>query len=51
MEFERREHSLDIPNFKIVKKLRGEEHTTTHIIKSNLDVFQIFNQDLIERKK
>jgi hypothetical protein len=28
MEFERREHSLNIPNFKIVKKVHGQELVT-----------------------
>ncbi len=50
MKFEKDQHSLHIPNFKVTKKHRGQEVVTFQEIKSNLDVFSIFNQDLTEQK-
>ena len=48
MKFERQEHALHIPNFKIIKKLRGQEVITVKEVNSNLDVYYLFNQDLAE---
>jgi hypothetical protein len=41
--------TLDIPNFKIVKKVKGYDVVINESVKSNKDIVRIFKRDLSEK--
>jgi hypothetical protein len=50
LSFEKDQHALKIPEFKIVKRVRGQEQVIIKKINSNMDVYNIFEEDLGELK-